>query len=385
VSRRSSADAVAADHLFRVPARARPRACGTIGGLRREEQIMSRTRRTGFTLIELLVVISIIALLVGILMPGISKARDSALVMKSMANLRNFGAAHAVYASEWNGRQWTTCPDDLSTIISAYQLDYAGNARIPPVPLGFDRYGVHWQTSKGFAVQHFNWTRNCSLGNFRYFHTKPFNQYINKKVYDQIFWAPKDDTINDRINQWIEDPGEWPVGGDDQGNTPTIMISTYCTSVAAQNSPDVYRGVSDGDSQHPLSLPAGHRCPNLSSAIYPELKSHMVEHRWLQNPPSPSIPGTAGVPWFYNMGPDSTPATLFFDSSVRMKSTREAVAASNRVVLQGEDKLDARDPGCFGVGGYFQTYGYAGANTRGEINSWHIFTRDGIKGRDFTQ
>jgi prepilin-type N-terminal cleavage/methylation domain-containing protein len=384
VSRRSSADAVAADHLFRVPARARPRVRGTIGGLRREEQIMSRTRRTGFTLIELLVVISIIALLVGILMPGISKARDSALVMKSMANLRNFGAAHAVYASEWNGRQWTTCPDDLSTMISNYSENYNAFPQIPAVPLGFDRFGVHWQTKKGWAIQHFTWTGNCSLGNFRYFHTKPFNQYINKKVYDQIFWAPKDTTINDRINQWIEDPGEWPSTNND-GQNPTIVISTYATSVAAQESPDVFRGPQDGGSQHPLSLPAGHRTPNLSSAIYPDLKSHMLEHRWLQNPPSPSIPGTAGVPWFYNMGPDSTPATLFFDSSVRMKSTREAVASSNRVVQQGEDKLDAIDVSCFGSGGYFQNYGYSGANQRGEINSWHIFTRDGIKGRDFTQ
>ena len=62
-------------------------------------------RNRGFTLIELLVVISIIALLIGILLPAIGKARNSALVAISMNNLRNFGAAHATYASEWNGRQ----------------------------------------------------------------------------------------------------------------------------------------------------------------------------------------------------------------------------------------------------------------------------------------
>jgi prepilin-type N-terminal cleavage/methylation domain-containing protein len=339
---------------------------------------VSKTNR-GFTLIELLVVISIIALLVGILLPAIGKARDSAKVAISMTNLRNFGAAHATYASEWNGRQWTTCPDDLSVIINygAYPSNYGGNPLVPPVPLGFDRNGQHFATSQGWAIVAMWWPGNCSLGSFRAFHTKPFNQYINKKVYDKIFWAPKDYTIDESIHQWQNDPGEWVNGA-------SFYFSSYCTSVAAQVSPDVYRGLQHGNSQLARSLPAGHRSPALGSATYPDLKTHMLEHYWLQNNPSESIPGTGGVPWFFNLGPDSTPATLFYDSSVRMMSVREAVSSSRRVQTQGENPLDAQDPGCFGSGGYFQSYGYAGANTRGEINSYHVFTRDGIKGRDTT-
>jgi hypothetical protein len=109
----------------------------------------------------------------------------------------------------------------------------------------------------------------------------------------------------------------------------------------------------------------------------------MLEHYWLQKNPSESIPGTAGVPWFFNMGEDSTPATLFFDGHVRMMSMREAVLSSKRVEAQNEDPLDSVDHGCFGTAGYFEgsTYGNPPADRR---SSYHVFTRDGILGRDTT-
>jgi len=347
------------------------------------------SRARGFTLIELLVVIAIIALLIGILLPAISGARDAALVSQSMANLRNFGAAHATYTAEWNGRQWTTCPDDLTMILggSGHQGTYASYApQVPPVPLGYDRNGNHHQTYQGWAIVPMWWPSNCSNGSFRAFHTKPFNQYLNNKVYDPVFWAPKDFTLEERIHQWMEDPGEWPSGQGHSGeNTDkTLIFSTYCTSVAAQVDSRAFAGPSSPDAGlTPLSLPAGHRTPSMGQTRYPDLKSHMVEHRWLQRPPSPSIPGTQGVPWFYNFGADSTPATLFYDSSVRMMSTRKAVQSSNIVESQGGDPLDAIDQLCFGSQGYFETYAYGGDRT--QINSWHVFTRDGILGRDFVE
>jgi len=66
------------------------------------------TRRDGFTLIELLVVISIIALLVGILLPALGAARKTAQKAVCLSNLRSTGQGMATYAA--NNDEWLAGP-----------------------------------------------------------------------------------------------------------------------------------------------------------------------------------------------------------------------------------------------------------------------------------
>ncbi len=64
---------------------------------------MSARKPTAFTLVELLVVIGIIALLLSILIPSLSKARQSAWTLQCASTLRQFAAANQMYISENRG------------------------------------------------------------------------------------------------------------------------------------------------------------------------------------------------------------------------------------------------------------------------------------------
>ncbi len=406
----------------------------------------SNSRKLGFTIIELLVVVSIIGLLLSLLIPAVGKARDGALTTQSLGNLRNLAGACGSYGADWNDRQPTFILDDFAqhiggsfTAKAATQYESETGACPPSIIVGYGGqigtcpqqggggggglkggvagpvYGIWgiWNVCEGGSaggvtyatpmIMDSSWGGPAGEGGFKLANCRAFSQYVNSKYYDKVFFAPKDKYSLELAQPAFEK-------GDDFTNLCHIaghgVDTTYCFSPSGMYAPEVF-----GSKKGCLSLkgaglpPAVFRSPSSGQAAYPELKTRMLEHQWLQNREGPEFnPNWAGgnYPYYFNQCINSTPATLYYDSHVSLAGCNDSMDANAQVLAantaSGSSALEkglfasatlTKSPGPWGgMGGYWtgpdDKPSGANFNYDTQVNtSFHIFTVDGILGRDF--
>ena len=364
---------------------------------------MKKQARSGFTIIEVLVVVSIIALLIGILLPALGRARDSALQSTSLSNLRQISAGLAAYAGDWADRQPTLIPDDFSkcgqNTPGACCASYIANIHCMPQPiLGWANFGGgralwgYWIDEGGQCagvggcgnvVVAMPYDADSQIGYWRIMNHKIFAQYMNDRFYDEVFYAPKDRRKREKVDEFFDLPDEF------NSENGVIEWPTYCLAASAMMAPDVASGrrcdpsnptlPPDNPDQmcSPFDFPGGFRSPPVGAASYPDLKMRAWEHEWLQNAPAELNPSfTTETPYYYNMGPQSAPASLMFDGSVRIFSANEAIQSNQRVLKQGQGSLWIDD---WGGNNYYEGASHGFPE---EYTSFGVLTRDGIKGKD---
>jgi hypothetical protein len=227
------------------------------------------------------------------------------------------------------------------------------------------------------------------FGAFRFPNARAINQFMNGRFYDEVYYAPKDTAVMNSVEKWFDIPAEFI------NESPAHKWSSYCMSPAAMYNPAVFSKSATGNTYYtdPWTLPSGFKSPGMSQAQYSNLKSHVVEHHWLQGRkrecmPTVTNPSYDGCqPYYFNAAFNSSPVTLFYDGHVGQIGCVDAMNSCLQVA-GGANQMDGlwskNTPlgGSYaegGGGGYFQDNGYDFIAT-----SFHILTIDGIKGRDIT-
>lgn len=370
----------------------------------------SRHHPRGLSRFEVVALLVVAAACIATALPIQNTIGGKRMRLQSMNNLVQQQTIHAMYAADWNQRQFTAVPDDLGAFGGDCAAWEAAHGKTIPglvlgddcdgTPIGFygcENANARMPITLDFPNDNLNFASYYrTAGAYRFPNAAALTAYGNGRYYDRMFWAPDDPWMKRGASQYF--------GGDcgfefSQDDPEPIGASSYILSPAAMWHPDVF-GIEDpttGESSFwndPREFDESFASPYVTQCVYPELKTRIMEHVTVEvNLPKGMFPGfNPGIdgsnrrnpaPCLFNQSTKGRPLALFFDGSVRILSPIEVYDGDSYVKrLSGNSgaSLSSRLGGGSNDGEYFRSY--AVDQDSDNWSNHHVFTRYGIKGRD---
>jgi len=336
---------------------------------------LHKIRKCGFTLIELLVVISIIALLIGLLLPALSRARAAARSAVCLSNLKNINVGAEAYSSESAGVLATGVPPS-KIISSTGEEDEKTGDRIggrpafgPSLYRLFGWGGTDSKTSTMHygVMQRYWFTGLCG-------HVS--QQEGDKAAWDRAFFCPDDKFYSRRAQEIRNTPGSAMLHRISYLMTDTAfwspkMFSTQENLNLIMETDELYN---DGDSNRATKGPSSMDTPGRvympkSQIRFPETKAYIWEVNAFHEEPMKGY-NTAGL----------SATVLFFDGHA-------SKAQATKPYFDIEDGTEDRDPLWWPMVcqmGWTDPANDPTKGTEDEPMYWfYSTTKNGIHGRDF--